>query len=165
MTSSLQSERFRPYLLRRLTDLHPQVRSEQYSTAVSVEEIKQDIYNNLLSLFNSSSHLSEDELRYPEVRSSVLGFGLSDYSVRAMSNADREKLRQEITNQIKNFEPRIEPESLGVEIIDNKDGYSASMSFRLTARIRINELNEELLYLSHFNVETGMAELETQSRG
>jgi type VI secretion system protein ImpF len=160
----MQRALYRPYLLRRLTDSKPLQKEEQYSTAISMEDVRQDIYDNLSALFNSCSHLSAKELKYSEVVQSVLGFGLSDYSGRSMTNQDREKLRQEIIFQIKTFEPRIDPATLEVTILDKGEGYSSSMAFTVGGQVTIGTMSEELLFLSHFNVETGQAELETMGR-
>jgi type VI secretion system protein ImpF len=155
------SARYKPYVLKRLTDLHPDEPDEAYSPVISMNDVEADIYDNLVTLFNSSSHPSLSEMKgYAELEHSVLGYGIEDYCGAVTSRDDRENLRVNIERQIKFFEPRLAPKTVRVEIVESALGVSAEMQFRISGHVTVAEADKELVFLSKLDVETGRAELE-----
>jgi type VI secretion system protein ImpF len=153
--------RYKPYVLKRLTDLEPGEKDEVYSPVISMKDVEADIYDNLLTLFNSSSHPSLAEMKgYPELEHSVLGYGILDYCGAVTSRDDLERLRAAIERQIKFFEPRLAPNTVHVEMIQSPLGMAAEMRLRISGHVVVGEADRELVFLSKLDVETGRTELE-----
>ncbi len=78
--------------------------------------LRASVMRDLAWLLNTISFESAQSLeRYPQVRDSVLNFGVRDFSGRSLGrDAAREQAR-EIRRAILRFEPRIDPASLRVE--------------------------------------------------
>jgi type VI secretion system lysozyme-like protein len=151
--------RYKPNVLKRLTDFEPFVKKEMVLPVITAAQLKEDVFENIAMLFNSRSHLSIQELKgYEELANSVLGYGISDYC-GGMSSADsRENLRQNIITQLKIFEPRFVPDSIAVEFASS-DMNSALIEFKVSGLIQADQVSEEVLFISKLDLETGNAEL------
>jgi type VI secretion system lysozyme-like protein len=157
-----EDPRYKPYVLKRLTDLNPDEKTEVFSSTVSLSEVKEDIYENITMIFNSSSHPSLKELKsYGEVESSVLGYGVTDYCGSITSKADRDRLRFHIVKQLEDFEPRLDPSTVKVDLVNDGGNFTTNMEFNISGRVTVGELSEEILFVSKLNVETGKAEIQS----
>jgi type VI secretion system protein ImpF len=153
--------RYLPYVLKRLTDFEPYDKREKYAAAISMQQVKDDIYENVLMLFNSRTHPSVGELKgFPEVTKSVLFYGISDYCGKICSKDDREKLRQHIVTQLEDFEPRFRPGTVEVSFAETTAvGMESRMEFNVSGLVEVNELQEEVVFVSRLDMETGSTEL------
>jgi type VI secretion system protein ImpF len=152
---------YKPYVLKRLTDENPETKTEQFKTAISMKDVKDDIKENINMLFNSSGHLSAQELgNYAEFDSSVLYYGVTGYCGNVSSADDRERLRQHVLKQIRDFEPRLLSESVKVELVNQSREYKTTLEFSISGTVSVAEISEELVFLSKMNVETGKTEIE-----
>jgi type VI secretion system lysozyme-like protein len=164
--TSKEEARYKPYLLTRLTDNDPHIRkalSHGYNTdVITMRQLKKDIFENIEVLFNSRTHLSSKELKGDsELESSVLGYGISDFCGKLCSGADKEKLRLHILKQLKNFEPRLAPDSIKVEFMQTEQSAESLMEFRISAYIAVGSVSEEVLFISKLDMETGNADVES----
>lgn len=153
-----------PCVLMRLTDREPMVQRERYSRGISIQQLKRDILWNIELLLNSRSHPSRAELRSDaEVCNSVLGMGLEDFCGVSHGREERERLRREILQQLRNFEPRINPDSLSVSLIDMEANSGSVVELEIHGRIEVAPLSEELLFRSRLDLETGTASVDMSS--
>jgi type VI secretion system lysozyme-like protein len=155
---------YKPYTLKRLTDYDPSEQSVEQSegsgSLITGAQLRDDVFDNIDMLFNSRSHASLSDLKgYEEVEESVLGFGISDFCGKHSSTASREAMREHITRQIRLFEPRLDPASVGVEFKDNQKSDHSSLEFRISGKIKVRGVNEEIAFISRLNLESGNAEL------
>jgi type VI secretion system protein ImpF len=111
-------EDLQPSLLDRLTDLRPDKTRESISQQVlSHQQYKKAVIRDLAWLLNSVSLDSVVDLSsYPEVKRSVLNYGMPDISGHTSSSIDTEHLQKELKRVIYEFEPRIIPNSLKVRV-------------------------------------------------
>ena len=123
--------------------------------------MKDDILENIRMLFNSRSHPPAADLeRYPGAETSVLAYGISDYCGKKGSDADIEALRLHIVTQLQCFEPRLAPESIEVNLVSADDAFKTLLDFKIRGVITVGDAEEELLFLSKLDLDTGCTELE-----
>jgi type VI secretion system protein ImpF len=151
---------YKPFVLRRLTDTDPSQKQGGASGFLTDRQLKDDILENIRMLFNSRSHpLGADLARYPGTETSVLAYGISDYCGKKGSDEDIEALRLHITDQLRCFEPRLAPDSIEVDFATN-DAFKTLLDFKIRGIVSVGDVEEELLFLSKLDLETGCAELE-----
>jgi type VI secretion system lysozyme-like protein len=156
-----EDARYKPYILKRLTDFDPYLKKEVFLSTINIKQVKEDVFDNIEMLFNSSSHPSLEELKgYTELENSVMGYGISDYCGKVYSGYDREELRAQIIKQLKDFEPRLAPDSISVDFANTNESTS-HMEFNISGLIQVGPVSEEVLFVSKLDFETGNAELES----
>jgi type VI secretion system protein ImpF len=129
MTDSSANNRLRPCLLDRLTDHHPERKLESaQERTVTDAELRDLVRRDLTWLFNTT-HMETgiDFEHYPNVKTSVLNFGLPDLTGRMLSSIDTERLRTHVLETIRNYEPRLMRDSItiGVRVGASRSGTGA----------------------------------------
>ena len=104
---------------------------------VSKQRLKNTVLRDLAWLLNTTSFHVNDELdAYPEVKKSVINFGIPVLSGKNASDIEWKDIEQAIHDAILVFEPRILPDSLSVRATTTKD--SMNHHNRLQFEIRGN---------------------------
>lgn len=166
--ASIRSEgdRLQPALLDRLTDEEPGQRVETSKKAVlSKAQLKRTVLRDLVWLLNTTAHHTSDQLNlYPEVRKSVVNFGIPVLSGKNFSGVDWRELEHEIRSAILAFEPRIYPDSLSVKALAPTDmlGHHNLLQFELRGELWSIPFPIELLLRSELDLETGHMRLTDQ---
>lgn len=149
--------KLQPSLLDRLTNQHPEKKKETAAEQVlSQQQYKNAVIRDLGWLLNSISMETLVDLEpYPEVRHSVLNFGLMDLSGHTASTIDPEVVEKELRRVIYEFEPRIIPNTLKVLVNPDEMSHNAlefhieaaifeqPMPFQVTLRSRLDLENIE----------------------
>jgi type VI secretion system lysozyme-like protein len=155
-----EEAKYRPFVLRRLTDMEPQEKKEPVLGLVTAKQIKEDIFTNIEMLFNSRCHTVTGELKiFSEVEDSVLGFGIKDFCGKTGIDSYKEEMRQHILKQLRIFEPRLEPSSITVEFSEGKNGFL--LEYEISGIVRLKEVDEEVKFFSNLDLESGTAVLYT----
>jgi type VI secretion system lysozyme-like protein len=155
-----EDARYKPYVFIRLTDLEPYEKTERIQNVITEKQVKEDIFRNIEMLFASRSHPSLKELKgYEDVEDSVLGYGISDYCGRINSDNSRESLLEQIRKQIKVFEPRLDPETIRVEFANAEVTMRSVLELRISGNVVVSQVNEEVVFISHLDLETGNTSL------
>lgn len=109
-------------LLDRLTELS----SEEASNAtigrgeLPMDDIEASILRDLGWLLNTTSLATTQDLsRWPNIRKSVLNFGVPVFAGRITSNADVTAIERALKKAIAVFEPRLQAESIAVEAVSD----------------------------------------------
>ncbi len=161
-----EGDRLQPALLDRLTDDEPSQGTETSQQAVvSKGRLKRTVLRDLIWLFNTTSHHTDGQLDdYPEVRKSVLNFGIPVLSGKNFSGVDWRELEQQIREAILIFEPRILPDSLVVKAVTPTDmlGHHNLLQFELRGDLWSMPFPIELLLRSELDLETGYMKLTDQ---
>tara|TARA_R110002111_G_scaffold233417_1_gene294486 strand:+ start:245 stop:667 length:423 start_codon:yes stop_codon:yes gene_type:complete len=77
--------------------------------------VRQQIQRDLLMLLSTRRMAADTDLSaWPLVAKSVLNFGIPDLAGITSSSMDLRRLQKDLVQAIKNFEPRLHPESLTV---------------------------------------------------
>lgn len=133
--------------------------SQSLAQDEQVELIKREILQNITLILNSRSHLSAQELRDEELQYSVLGLGLADFCGHNHNQAQLAELKQQICEQIIHFEPRLDPESIEINLLDeeNKLGPNTPNYVNLEIKARLkNALSAELFTcISKLDLDSG----------
>jgi type VI secretion system lysozyme-like protein len=155
-----EDARYKPNVLRRLTDFDPFTKKDRGGDIITLKQLKEDVFENIEMLFNSRSHPSLQELKgYEDLEDSVLGYGISDYCGSTYVARDWEVLRDHILTQLHRFEPRLVPDSIEVAFVSSDHKVNSLMEFRISGLIQADQISEEVLFISKLDLETGNAEL------
>jgi type VI secretion system protein ImpF len=158
-----EGDRLQPALLDRLTDDDPEQVAESVQTAVvSKARLKRTVLRDLVWLLNTTSHHTHDQLsNYPEVRRSVLNYGIPVLSGKNFSGVDWRDLEHQIREAILVFEPRILAESLSVKALRPTDllGHHNLLQFEVRGELWSVPFPIELLLRSEVDLETGSVRL------
>lgn len=143
-------------MLSRLTDAEPHVRTERYFRSATGAQLKEEVLRNIEMILNSKSRLSDEDLGGEKyLLNSVLGFGLSDFCGESRSYETMEKLKENIIKQLIYFEPRIEPASIEIKMLDAPDSLSHIREMEISVVIDAKSLNANLTFVSRIDLETG----------
>jgi type VI secretion system protein ImpF len=118
MAELTPKERLQPSLLDRLTDDEPYRDVESREQRVlSFQRLKQSVVRDLEWLLNAGCLESTLDLKeYPQVRHSVLNYGIPDLTGTTASNMDPATLELMLRKKIRDFEPRLLPKSLKIRV-------------------------------------------------
>lgn len=134
-----------------------------YATAdiqrFNLAAMRNSIRRDLFWLFNTVNfEASHDLSRFPEVRTSVLNFGVPDLAGKAVSPQVRNERANQLKDAILTFEPRIEATTLVIE--ERGDGErDNSMSFEITGDIGDAASALPVRYITDIELDSGTAEV------
>jgi type VI secretion system protein ImpF len=118
MAELTPKEHLQPSLLDRITDLNPASKTDTTEERViSLRRLRESVIRDLEWLLNTGCLQTSLELNdYPEVRRSVLNYGVPDISGVSAGSKDNASIEREIRQAIIDFEPRILPGTLKVDV-------------------------------------------------
>ncbi|RZL96395.1 MAG: type VI secretion system baseplate subunit TssE [Variovorax sp.] len=155
-------ERLQPSLLDRLVDHAPtEKRESDHERTLTRQALRHAVLRDLGWLFNATSH-GIDEKRFPHAARSVLNYGLPMLSGQFTSTVQRVSMEQALKNAILQFEPRILPRTLEVELV--MEGSALDSHNRIGLQIRgmlwAQPVPLEFLMRSRIDLEEGRIEIE-----
>jgi type VI secretion system lysozyme-like protein len=97
----------------------------QYSVLLgsisSLNDIRECVKRDLDGLLNARNYIPQEELdEYPEIKTSVLNYGLPDFTGKTLSGTNVQALEKRLKQSILNFEPRIIRKTLRVRLLANE---------------------------------------------
>jgi type VI secretion system protein ImpF len=156
-------ERLQPALLDRLTDEEPGARQEAREQRVmSKARLRQAVLRDLAWLFNATRFETADQLaKMPDVRRSVVNFGLPPLSGRALSSLDLSDLEAAIRQAIIDFEPRLLATTLQVTaLVEQGDlGRHNVIGVEIRGQLWAQPVPLELLVRTEIDLETGKVQI------
>ena len=158
MAELTPNERLQPSLLDRLTDNSPQAATESREERVlSFRQLRKSVIRDLEWLLNTGRlETTENLSAYPEVRHSVLNYGIPDIAGTTASSMDAYQLELALRQAILDFEPRILPHNLRIQIIRNdKEMSSNSIILEIEGEIWGQPLPEHLYLKTVLDLELG----------
>ena len=156
-------ERLQPSLLDRLTDLEPSNTKESSSQqSMSQTQFKEAVIRDLGWLLNSVAlDVCVDLEKFPEVKRSVLNYGLPDMSGHTSSNVDVRRMENAIRAAIQQFEPRIIQNSLKVKVHSSPDDMSHnSLIFEIAGAVFGQPSPFQVVLKSELDLECGEFKLK-----
>ena len=163
-------ERLLPCLLDRLTDEAPGCLLEAAASGPAGQSrLRAAVLRDLDWLMNAIRPGAGESLEaWPEVRRSVLNYGLPALGGQTRSTLDLQGLERAIREAILRFEPRLLPDTLEVEaeapwLSSGPEGQHR-ISLRISGQIRAQPMPLELLLRTEWDLETGqvlLSELRT----
>jgi len=151
-------EHLQPSLLDRLTDLNPTRESDTLDERVmSLRRLRESVIRDLEWLLNTGCLATTQDLAdYPEVRRSVLNYGIPDIAGGSASGKDSVRMERELKQAILDFEPRILPATLKVSVTINDNEMSANtMIFEIQGELWWQPLPERFYIRTTLDLELG----------
>lgn len=122
---------------------------------ISMRRLRELVYRDLAWLLNTSSLESTEDLSdYPEVRRSVLNFGLKSLAGQTASGVDASQEARQISDAIRSFEPRLTRVTVTSELsADRMD--AGTLSFKIEAELWGRPSPQHLMLRTRLDVESG----------
>ena len=159
MSSQTPHERLQPSLLDRLRDDEPGKMTERADQQIlNLNQLRELIMRDLAWLMNCDNlDCVEDLSDYPEVRTSILNYGIPSFSGTTLSTTNSAALELEVKKAILAFEPRIVPQSLTIRsaIGDSAAQGRKSISLEIGGKIWAQPFSLEFLLRSEMDLDTG----------
>lgn len=121
MAELTPKELLQPSLLDRLTDLNPTAKTDTLEERViSLRRLRESVIRDLEWLLNTGClEISRELSGYPEVRRSVLNYGIPDILGTSAGQKDSASIERAVRQAILDFEPRLLPGTLKVHAAVN----------------------------------------------
>jgi len=157
-------DRLQPALLDRLVDDAPhQKRESDAQRTLTRQALRAAVLRDLGWLFNATGlGLPMDGKRHPHAARSVLNYGLPMLSGQFTSSLHRANMEQALKNAIVQFEPRILPRTLEVELIMETavlDSHNR-VGLQIRGMLWAQPVPLEFLLRSRIDLEEGRIEIE-----
>lgn len=125
-----------PSILDRLID--PESAGTSIMMGYTVEKMYQAVLRDLEDLLNTLHTAHDVPQDFPEVRDSIVSYGLPDMaSMEAISPDQRSSIGKGIKRAVERFEPRLK--NVKVTLLkDDEDAVSRSIRFRIDARLTVD---------------------------
>jgi type VI secretion system protein ImpF len=122
---------------------------------IGVRELRESVARDLDWLLNSRRFLDVDLEGLKEVRSSILNYGMPDYTPTSWRN-DKElgSIARTIEDLLRRFEPRLRPGSIRVTALKPTDPDDMRPHFRIDAVLHVDPVNEPVSFDTDVDVET-----------
>jgi type VI secretion system protein ImpF len=132
-------------VLDRLIDSEPGVSHEPVQFRLQdVRAAKASVIRDLENLLNTRGPAEDLSRDYPNVRNSLLVYGLKDFSVlNPRSTATRQQMRKEIERMISQFEPRLRNVTVHLEA---ETGNERILHFRISGILIVEPLSEPVTF-------------------
>jgi len=155
-----QKERLQPSLLDRLADDAPDQKVESREQRVlSFGKLKQSVVRDLQWLLNAGClETTRDLSAFPQVKQSVLNYGIPDFTGTTAGNADPATLERILRQAILDFEPRILRPSLKVRA--KAAGEHNTIIFEIEGELWSQPLPERLYLKTILDLELGSIEVK-----
>jgi type VI secretion system protein ImpF len=169
-TAAGAADRLWPVLLDRLTDEQPDERKREplQARSMSRRAYRDSILRDLRWLLNTTNSEGViDFAGHPDAERSVINYGLAGLSGTLASDIDRADLEERIRRAIVEFEPRVLPQSLEVQVSASEHTLDARNVLAVSIHGQLWSIPYplEMLLRSDFDLETGQVVLHDESRG
>jgi len=159
----LPTDRLQPALLDRLTDDEPDKRQEPVQARVlSKPRMRQSVLRDLAWLFNATRLDAVTDLaKVPNVKRSVLNFGMPALSGRTASSLDVTDLARAVREAILAFEPRILPGTLDIRTLLEPGAldHHNVIGVEIHGELWAQPVPLEFLVRTEFDLETGKVQI------
>ena len=164
MSKLKAQDRLQPALLDRLTDDDPTNPAEAVEMRIiSRPRMREAVLRDLAWLFNTTFLSASGAFdRFPEVKRSVLNYGLPPLSGQTISSIDATALETKVKAAIIDHEPRILADTLKVEalVVEQQLDQHNQISFRISGQLWAQPVPLELLLQTNVDLETGQVEIK-----
>ncbi|MCB1909090.1 MAG: type VI secretion system baseplate subunit TssE [Rhodocyclaceae bacterium] len=163
MAETVPQDRLQPALLDRLTDNEPDKKQEPRERRVLTKnQLREAVLRDLTWLLNSVQMSAGEDLGpYPEVQRSVINYGLPSMSGETAASIEIGEIEQAIRAAILRYEPRLLPESLKIEVVEDGSvlDWHNIISIRISAQLWAQPVPLEMLLRTEFDLESGQVQV------
>jgi type VI secretion system protein ImpF len=126
---------------------------------IGLRELKRSVARDLEWLLNARNEMirSPELANLSEARASVLTYGVPDNSTSSRSSKnDRARVRREIANAVRVFEPRLVPATVVIsDLEESSDLADSSLRFRIEGTLHVEPITEPVFFDSSVELATG----------
>lgn len=158
MAELTPKERLLPSLLDRLTDDKPNESSEtRHHRAGNITSLRESVLRDLEWLMNTVNTESVVDMdAYPELKKTVINFGMPGLSGSTINHIERDSIKQLIKEAIEAFEPRILKNTLRVTLIEDEDLVNPhAVAFQIEGTLWGRPMPEALFLRTELDLELG----------
>lgn len=150
-------------LLDRLIDEAPDVdRDPPLSSAEAIALLRRSVRRDIEALLNARRRWRSWPQGYRELAQSPLGYGISDFASGAFNDPEqRDRLRGEIEQTIRRFEPRLA--QVRVVLTDADNTLDATLRLRVEALLRVEPAPEPIAFDTVVDSTTAEVEVKANS--
>ncbi len=150
-------QRFSPYLFDRLIDDTSAPRDGVRMT-LSVDQLKHTVVRDLEALLNTRRGVDAQQVdAHPNARSSVLCYGLQDFTSLSMAGSnDRNLICRRLEAAINDHEPRLKRVQVALDV---KTSSSQQLRFHIKAVLSVSPLHEPVDFDAVLNATTQQYEV------
>jgi len=177
MVSLNSRDRLQPSLLDRLIDADPKSKAESADVrALTRQQLRAAVLRDLSWLFNATrdepdpaSDQAEGIALWAaneEARRSVLNFGMPAFAGLTLSSLNNGAIESSIEEAIRQFEPRIDPKTLRVEVRTGSESESTHNVMQIIIRGQMwsQPVPLELMLSADMDIETGHTQVRELNR-
>lgn len=159
-----RSTRLLPVLLDRLIDHNPLSKSEAVlEKTMTKSNFRESVLRDITWLLNTTNAEAETDFSAAsDARRSVLNYGVAALSGKQLVDDDLARVQAAIEATIRNFEPRILPDTLKVRVTSADPTHTTSnqLLMEIEGQLWSEPYPIELLLRSHIDLESGQVVLE-----
>ena len=112
-------------------------------------------------LLNSKRVMVDDLAEFPEASSSILNYGLPDFShFSGSSTSDCQQICALITRTLQRFEPRLAPGTIRVEHVTDKERISTQSRFRIHGLLHVDPVKEPVVFDTEIEMDSGAVQIK-----
>lgn len=159
MADLISIDRLQPCLMDRLFDDEPRRQSESRNEKViSVKRFREGVKRDIEWLLNSKSRFHDLEDDLSDVKSSVLNYGIRDFTGLSSENLKLSVLEDVIIHSLITYEPRLIADELEVKAISTGSELKKvnALSFEISGKIWAEPLPQDFVLRTEISLETGM---------
>ncbi|MBV9287288.1 MAG: type VI secretion system baseplate subunit TssE [Hyphomicrobiales bacterium] len=128
---------------------------------ISEGELRRLVHGDLVDLLNTTNLGSAEDLtEAPEVRKSVLNFGMPDLARRTLLDNANAEIGQEIENALMNFEPRLVRKSIKARRDEAVAEEELRLRFLVSAELRLHPANAQMNFVAEVELDSGKIRLD-----
>jgi type VI secretion system protein ImpF len=166
MAELTQKERLQPSLLDRLADDDPRQTGESREQRVlSLRQLRESILRDLAWLLNTENLESVHDLDgLPDVRNSVLNFGIPTMAGSTASGTRTDELERTIRTAILAFEPRLLADTVEVHATAIDQMNRQALTIEIEAEMWAQPVPLRMFLRTELDLETGEVQVTERSR-
>jgi type VI secretion system protein ImpF len=128
---------------------------------VSESGLRREVMRDLVDLMNTTNLASVDDLEdFPEVRASVLNYGLPDLTHRTLEENRISNISDEIETALARFEPRLARGSIRARRDETVGSEELRLRFLVAADLLCEPVNVPVEFVAELEFDTGKIKIE-----
>ena len=157
-----KTDRIQPCLFDRLIDEQPETKtSARAERGISLKRYREGVLRDISWLLNAKAHSADEDIHeFGQVARSVVNFGIPDVCGELSTTLDIDEFESQLVKAIRQFEPRIIPETLTVKTITESGPAPNILTFEIRGELWASPLPEQLYLRTEIDLETGQSTLK-----